>query len=189
VDADDLVHPGGAPGPLRSLLGMTVEETDACPPDRTNALRLTSPVGELAEGTLLPSGVLCERIWLEGAEAVAVYEKDFYAGEPALTRNVVGAGRAYFLATLLTAESLRSLIGALAAEVGVGCPLGVEPPAGVEVSRRVAPDGAAVLYLLNHSGGEVSVPLPAGSHTDLLSGEVFEGSVPLPVRGVRLLAG
>lgn len=187
VDADDLVHPGGAPGPLRSLLGLTVEETDACPPDRTNALRLTSAIGPLAAGTSLPSGVLCERVWLEGAEAVAVYEKDFYAGEAALTRNVAGAGRAYFLATLLTPDSLRSLIGALAAEAGISCPLGVEPPAGVEVSRRVAPDGTAVLYLLNHSGAEVDVPLPAGRHTDLLTDEEFGGSATLPIRGVRLL--
>ncbi|GAB3399469.1 beta-galactosidase [Flindersiella endophytica] len=187
VDADDLVHPGGAPGPLRSLLGLTVEETDACPPDRTNALRLDSAIGSLAAGTSLPSGVLCERVWLEGAEAVAVYEKDFYAGEAALTRNVVGDGRAYFLATLLTPDSLRSLVGALASEAGIACPLGVEPPAGVEVSRRVAPDGTAVLYLLNHSGAEVEVPLPAGRHTDLLSNEEVESTTTLPVRGVRLL--
>jgi beta-galactosidase len=188
VDSDDLVHPGGAPGPLRSLLGLTVEETDACPPDRTNALRLTATVGDLTAGDLLPSGVLCERVWLEGAEAVAVYEKDFYAGEAALTRNVSGAGRAYFLATLLTPDSLRWLIGALAAEAGISCPLGVEPPTGVEVSRRVAPDGSAVLYLLNHSGAEVEVPLPGGRHTDLLTSEEFEGSTTLAVRGVRLLA-
>jgi beta-galactosidase len=187
VDSNDLVHPGGPPGPLREVLGITVEETDACPPDRTNALRLTSKLGELAAGTSLPSGVLCERVWLEGAEPVAVYERDFYANEPALTRHVVGDGQAYHLATLLTPESLRSLLGAVAAEAGIGCPLGTEPPAGVEVSRRVAPDGTAVLYLLNHGDTEVDVAVPDGDHADLLTGETCQGTVSIPVRGVRIL--
>ncbi|HEY6739856.1 MAG TPA: beta-galactosidase, partial [Actinopolymorphaceae bacterium] len=134
VDGDDLVHEGGAPGPLR------LDER-------------------------LPSGILAERLWLEGASAVAVYERDFYAGEPALTRNLVGAGRAYYLAALLTGAGLRSLLGGLCGELGLGSPLaaGAAPPDGVEVTRRVAPSGSsgdeplAVLYLLNHNPIDVEV--------------------------------
>lgn len=194
VDGDDLVHPGGAPGPLRELLGITVEETDACPPDRTNALRVTTPIAEadggLTEGTLLPSAILCERVWLEGAEPIAVYERDFYAGEPGLTRNVFGDGRAYNLSTLLEPDALRHLLAALAAELGLGSPLaeGTPPPDGVEVTRRVAPDGRAVLYLLNHNVADVEVPLPDKRFTDLLTGETVTGTASLGARGVRLLS-
>ena len=193
VNADDTVHPGGAPGPLRELLGLTVEETDACPPDRTNGVRLEEPLGSpgapgsLDAGTVLESGVLCERVWLEGAETVGAYVRDFYAGEPALTRHRHGQGRAYFLATLPTPEALQTLLAALCAEQGISSPLGTPPPDGVEVTRRVGPQ-ASVLYLLNHTGGETSVELPAErSYTDLLTNEACAGNVTLPLRGVRLL--
>ena len=87
VDGNDLVHPGGPPGPLRDVLGLTVEETDALPPDRTNGLRFVAPLDGLPAGEVLPCGVLCERLLLSGAEPVAVYFRDFYVTEPALTRN------------------------------------------------------------------------------------------------------
>lgn len=189
VDSDDYVHEGGAPGPLRDVLGLTVEETDACPPDRTNALRFSAPLADIAADELLPSGVLCERVWLSGAEPIALYDRDFYAGEPALTRNSFGEGQAYFLATLLTPDSLRRLIGAICTERGIGSPLadGAAPPEGVEVTSRTAPDGGNALYLLNHRTDEVEVALPAGEYVDLLSDQTCTGTTTLPVRGVRIL--
>ncbi|WP_020576527.1 beta-galactosidase [Actinopolymorpha alba] len=190
VDEHDFVHPGGAPGPLRDLLGLTVEETDALPPDRTNALRFTTQLGTLPTGEVLPSGILCERLFLSGAEPVAVYDLDFYAGEPALTRHSFGAGQAYYLPTLPTGDSLRRLLAAMCAEIGIGSPLaeGAAPPAGIEVSRRIGPAGDGVLYLLNHGEFEAEVRLRPGIHTDLLTGETWEGAVSIPSRDVRILA-
>ena len=197
VDENDMVHPGGAPGPLRDLLGLTVEETDALPPDRTNGLRFTSALGPLPAGEMLPAGVLCERVLLEGAEPLAVYARDFYVGEPALTRHRYGAGQAYFLATLPTAASIGRLLGAVCADIGLGSPLagGAPPPGGVEVTRRVGATrgdhgsaAAGVLYLLNHRTEGVRVDLGPGVHTDLLTGEECETSVRVPGRGVRILA-
>ncbi len=185
VDATDLVHPGGAPGTLRELFGLTVEEVDALPPDRTNAVRR-------ADGTTIPAGVLCERLLLEGAETVAVYERDFYAGEAALTRHRLGAGSAWYCATLPPAAGLRTLLGDVCGELGIGSPLagGAAPPVGLEVSERVGPDGRAVLYLINHlAAGEVEVELPAGEYTDLLDGSPLTGQVTLAARGVRVIRG
>lgn len=189
VDPTDLVHPGGAPGPLRELLGITVEETDALPPDRTNALRMTEPVGDLAPGADIGAGILCERLILEGAQTVAVYDRDFYAGEPVLTRNRYGAGEGYYLATLPPAGELRRLLAGLCQRAGIGSPLadGGAPPAGVEVTQRVRPDGTALLYLLNHGPAEVDVALAPGAYTDLLSGETCTERARLPHRGVRIL--
>ncbi|MFD2078969.1 beta-galactosidase [Actinopolymorpha cephalotaxi] len=189
VDQHDLVHPGGAPGPLREVLGLTVEETDALPPDRTNAVRLGTDVGTLPAGTELAAGILCERVFLEGAKPVGEYTRDFYAGEPGLTRNSHGEGQAYYLPTLLGGEGLRQLLAALCTEAGIGSPLadGAPPPAGVEVTRRVGPSGAGVLHLLNHGAEAVNVRLRPGVHTDLLTGRSYEGEVPVPHRGVVIL--
>lgn len=190
VDQHDLVHPGGAPGPLRDVLGLTVEETDALPPDRTNAVRLGADVGTLPAGTELPAGILCERLFLEGAKPVGEYTRDFYAGEPALTRNSYGQGQAYYLPTLLTGDGQRRLLTALCTEVGIGSPLagGAPPPAGMEVTRRVGPSGAGVLYLLNHGADAARVRLRPGVHTDLLTGRTYDAEVSVPLRGVLILA-
>jgi beta-galactosidase len=190
VDGNDLVHPGGAPGPLRDLLGLTVEETDALPPDRTNGLRIVQALDGLPAGEVLPSGVLCERLLLSGAEPVAVYSRDFYLTEPAFTRNRHGEGRAYYLATLPAQGGMSRLLAALCAEAGIGSPLagGEPPPAGVEVTQRVHPEsGDAVLYLLNHTDDEHSVRVSPSRYTDLMSGESWQETVPLPGRCVRIL--
>lgn len=43
---------------------------------------------------------MCDRIRTEGARTLAVYGKDFYAGEPCVTVNDFGLGHAYYVGTL-----------------------------------------------------------------------------------------
>jgi len=193
-DENDRVHPGGAPGPWREALGLWVEETDALPPGKTNGLTLTTAFGGLAEGETLPAGLLCDRVRTDGstAETIATYADDFYAGEPALTRNAYGQGHAYYLATRPDDAGLRRLLAALCAEEKIGSPLagGGPPPDGGEVTERVVPGrepGRSQLYLLNHNTSEVTVALELHTYTDLLTGETFTDSVTLEGRGVRIL--
>ena len=189
VDENDLVHEGGSPGPLRRLLGLSVEETDALPTAKTNGLRLTQPFGKLEADTVYASGLLCDRLRMEGAETLGVYTDDFYAGEPALTRNRAGQGQAYFLATHLEEAGLRAVLQAICAEQGIVSPLaeGAIPPPNVEVTQRKTGDAPALLYLLNHAPTAAEVTLTSGHYTDLLSGETFTETVPLPGRAVRIL--
>jgi beta-galactosidase len=134
--------------------------------------------GEVFEATLL-----CDRIRLETAETVATYTSDFYAGEPAVTKNAFGQGNAYYVATQPEATGIRRIVATLCRELGISSPLadGVAPPAGVEVTQR-----GEFVYLLNH-GEPVSVALAAGSWMDLLTGETLTGSASLELRGVRVL--
>ena len=189
VDENDAAHNGGAPGPLRDVLGLWVEETDALPADKTNGLRFPDAFGPLAAGTTFKASLLCDRVRLENATAVAVYTDDFYAGEPALTVNGHGKGRAYYLATHPDAAGIAAIVGAVCAEKGIVSPLagGAKPPTGVEVTVRVSPDGSELLYLLNHAGEAVAVPVGDGPFTDLLTGDTIRQSAPLAVRGVRIL--
>ncbi|MBC8103977.1 MAG: beta-galactosidase [Cytophagales bacterium] len=189
VDNNDLVHAGGAPGPLTKTLGLWVEETDALPKNKTNALRFERQLGGIEAGRTFPSRLLCDRVRLEAAQMVAAYTDDFYAGEPALTVNTLGQGRAYYLATRPEDDALTAILAALCAERGIGSPLGggTPPPAGVEVSGRVSPGGSPLLYLLNHSLSSVNVALPPGTYTDLLTGETLAEIASLEPRGVRIL--
>ena len=190
VNETDLVHPEGSPGPLRAWIGMSVEETDALLPEQANGLRW-------ADGEAHTATILCERLRLEGASRVATYTDDFYAGEPALTRQSVGTGSAFYLGTIPDGDGWRKLIDQLAHELDITCPLGTAPPPGVEVSVR-----GDLLFLLNHGEAcEIAIGTPplrlrgggrgeGGARPalrDLLTGQLFTVDIRLDKRDVFIL--
>jgi beta-galactosidase len=190
VDEDDRVHEGGAPGPLRDVLGVTVEEYDAFSPDVKQGVRFDGPIGNVAPGVDYGASVLCERLWLTTAKPLAHYTHEFYAGDTAITVNSYGKGKAYYVGTHLEAPALSALFAAIAAELGIASPLrdGAAPPVGVEVTLRVSPSGQRLLYILNHDAAEPrTVALPPGSYTDALSDRTFEGTATLGPRDVVIL--
>ena len=186
VDGNDRVYLGGYPGPLREMLGLWAEEIDVLSPSEHNEIVFAEPLGALCGA--YAAGLLCDRVHLEGARALATYGSDFYAGEPALTVNDHGSGRAYYLATWPAQDTLTQLVAALCGERGITSPLPGGPTAGVEVTARVSPSGETLLYLLNHSEDTVTQALPPGAHRDLLSGALAQDNADLPPRGVLILA-
>ena len=185
ADETDLVYLGGYPGPLRNLLGIWAEEIDALTPQQSNSVVFETPFGGLSGS--YPCRLLCDRVHAEGADVLATYGSDFYAGEPAVTVNRFGAGRAYYLATALDADALSAFMQKLCDELGIMPSLPGVPP-GVEVMPRICPSGETLTYLLNHNAQAVSVPLPEGEHNDLLTGQTLSGQAALEAYGVAILA-
>ena len=185
VDENDLVHLGGYPGPLRKMLGVWAEEIDALTPEHSNSVIFSTPFGGL-HGSY-PCRLLCDRLHAEGAKVLATYGSDFYAGEPAVTVNSFGSGQAYYLATALDPDALTAFLQKLCDDKAIAPPVPNAPP-GVEILPRVSPGGETLLYLLNHNARAVTVPLPEGSHTDLLTGQPLSGEAALDAYGVRILA-
>ena len=177
VDANDAVHPGGHPGALRELLGLTVEEF--LPLRAGETVHLGQPGTE--EGSLT-GDVWAETVVPLGAETLLSYLDGPATGGPAVTRNAVGAGHAYYVSTRLAAPDLATVLGPAYRDAGIVAP--AEVPAGVELVRRVGADGDRYLVAINH--GEQAVELP-GTGTDLLTGAAFQGSIRLPAGGVRVL--
>ena len=184
VDETDLVYLGGYPGPLRGLLGLWAEEIDALTPAQSNTVVFDTPFGGLSGP--YPCRLLCDRVHLEGASALATYGADFYAGEPAVTRNRFGEGQAYYLATVLDPAALSGFLQKVCTDQGV-LPALPNAPQGVEAVPRVSPTGETLLYVLNHNAYSVSVPLP-GAHADLLTGRALSGEVEMDTYGVLVLA-
>ena len=184
VDENDRVHLGGYPAPLRKLLGLTVEEFDAMAPGASNRIRSTGAKAWLR-------GEWSAELWadvirLEGAEALATFADDFYAGRPAATANVFGKGRAVYVGTFAERPFLDALVAGLAAEVGLTP--AVEAPQGVEATVRFGANGTFT-FLLNHSGAEANVRLPEGRYADALSGNAYGAGdvVSLEPNGVAIL--
>jgi beta-galactosidase len=181
VDQYDHIHLGGYPGELRRLLGIHVEEFDPW----TNAMTNAVVIEEGPLKGLYPCSLWGELVRLEGASAPGVFASDYYAGEPALTVNQFGQGKAYYLATQPDNDLLDGLTKLLIQEAGVSPVL--EAPRGVEVTKRVRSDGRAIYFLLNHSDQPQQVTLPAGMFTSLLNRSDVNGQVALAPKDVTLL--
>lgn len=167
VGTNDEVHPGGYPGPLRDLLGLEVDEF--LPLRAGEAVHLDNGV---------PGQVWAERVVPGSAECVLAYTDGPAAGEPAVTRNTVGAGEAWYVSTRLDPDGLRTVLDKVAPP-----PVLEGLPEDVEVVRRVSPE-ASFLTVVNHSAQEVEVP---ASGADCVSGERVEGTLRVPAGGVRVL--
>ena len=128
---------------------------------------------------------LCERIHPQGAQVLARYAEDFYAGEPALTVNRFGEGNAYYLAAKAGMKFYRDFYHALVEQAGVdGARLG-ELPSGVVVSKRRG-DEADYLFVQNWNATPASFELPERL-ADLETGKPVHGELTLEPYGFRIL--
>lgn len=179
VDEHDLVDCGGYPGRLRELLGVWVEESDALPLGEQNAITYN--------GTRYPADLMCDLMHLEGAQALANYEEDFYAGTPAVTVNKYGLGKAYYVGTHSDEMFYQTWMRELFAQTGIS-PI-QHTSAGVEAAVRENA-GGRYLFLLNHTAEEKTVVLEE-SYKDLLNGRTYakQEEIVLEARGVYLLGG
>ena len=172
ADEDDLCFLGGFPGPLRKVLGIWAEETDALYDDERNGMRTT-------DGRVYTCNTLCDLIHAEGAEILATYTDDFYAGMLCVTVNHYGAGKAYYIATCPDADYLDRFYGDVVPGAGI-TPEVRNLPMGVQATRR-----GDIAFILNFSGTAAEVALPQGF--DLLTGEATGGIAALPVNGYRII--
>lgn len=152
---DAHVRTGRFPVPLADVVGVSGEEWLPLP----------------AQGTLLASELLgpvlvtdyAERLRTHGARVVARHGEDAplgLAGSPAVTVHARGAGRAWYVGALLPESATAVLLRDACAAQGIG----TTGYPGVESVRR-----GDLLFLLNHGDTPVTVSLPPGEVTDLLT--------------------
>ncbi|WP_082593768.1 beta-galactosidase [Paenibacillus sp. Soil766] len=186
VDENDLCFQGGFPGPLRKTLGIWSEEIDALYDHEKNRLIFTE--GNALELTgEYESRELCELIHTEGAETLAVYGDDFYAGRPALTVNAFGQGKAYYIATRTDTELLKPFYKKVVERAGVKAVLQTEVPD--EVTAQVRTDGEhEYVFLMNFGQQAQTIELDRDSYWDMLLQETLgSASVRLEPYGVNVL--
>ncbi|WP_449353285.1 beta-galactosidase [Streptomyces shaanxiensis] len=176
VDEHDRAFLTDVPGPLAPLMGIRVDEWDA------RQREFTQPIPELDSAGRL----VFEIVQLRGAEAVATYGSDFYAGTPAVTRNAYGDGEGWYVATALDQPGVDQVVRRVLSRHDLVGPYADRE--GLETATRVAPDGTRLLFLLNHT--EMAAELTAhATATDLLTGKQTEAGAPLVLdpRGVAVL--
>jgi beta-galactosidase len=121
-----------------------------------------------------------------GAEVIGTYGADFYAGTPAVTRHAFGLGRGWYVATALDFDGVAWVIRRVLEEHGLAGPYPDVPD--LETAARVSPDGARLLFLLNHRAHAIEVTACA-SGLELLSGARVADGEPIRLEpyGVMVL--
>jgi beta-galactosidase len=186
VNENDLVFQSGFPGgALREVMGIWAEEIDALYEDDRNAV-IPEPGNPLGLTGPYEARDYCDLIHSEGAEVLAAYGEDFYAGRPALTVNTYGEGRAYTISSNNDDAFLGDFYGALDADLTLKRALDAPLPHGVTAQLRT--DGERdFVFLMNFNDAPTTVDLGAETYTDLLTGAALTGAIALDVYDVKVL--
>ncbi|MFT4157647.1 MAG: beta-galactosidase, partial [Microbacterium sp.] len=173
VDENDAVHAGGFGAPLRDALGLTIEEFLPLREGESHGLDWEGNEGVVTD-------VWQEDIALSGAKVIANFAGGPGEGEPAITRNVHGAGTGWYVATRLDSTGMKALFCEVYADAGLEAS-GL--PEGLEVITRRAGD-TRYLTAVNHRADAVALPARG---VDLLSGAPADGSFTIAAGGVAVI--
>jgi beta-galactosidase len=180
VDEHHIAPDDGFPANCTDLFGIEIGEFDPLPPGEENHLTFK---GAFPASHLHPARLWCDLIEPKGAQVLATYAKDFYAGRVAMTMNEYGLGKAIYFGTVSHQHFYYDLVAWLRQVCNL-FPL-LKVPDTVEVSMRQK-DDRKIYFLLNHQHSHVRLHFYKPMH-DFLTGQTFTGNYDLPSHGVLVL--
>ena len=185
VNETDLCFLNGFPGPLRKVCGIWAEEIDTLYSDESADVVVADDGGLGISGAY--AGIeFCDLIHAEGAQVLATYGSQFYAGRPALTVNRFGKGKAYYVASRNDRRFQRDFFRGLVRQLGIRQAVDAELPEGVTVQTRT--DGEhEYVFFLSFSRDACTLSLAGESFVDAESGVAVRGSLDLPPYASRVL--
>lgn len=177
VDENDRVLLGGYPGKQKDILGVWIEESDALPPEEANSF--------IYKGKEYPSTVLCDIMHLQGAEAIATYEREFYANTPVITKNHLGKGNVYYVGTHSNDEFYSEYIKDICKELDIN-PV-MDAPQNVEVTCRENSE-YKYFFILNHNDDAKEVVITENGN-DILTDKSYKVGdiINLSQKGVAII--
>lgn len=126
----------------------------------------------------------CDLLTPAGAEPIAWYDDDFFAGQPAVTVRKLGKGRIVYIGTIAEERYYIELFRALADEIGLTRLDGL--PEGVQISVR-SKGQKRYLFVLNLSRQRQEVAL-GGTFESLLNESRVGPALTLEPYGVEIVA-
>ena len=137
VDENDLCFLSDAPNGLVDVFGVRAEEFSGLYDNEFNHTIWSDRCYAMSS--------IIELVRPEGASVLAAFENDFYRGEPSLTVNHYGKGKAYYIAGGAGLPLLSDLYAQLADELNLPRALDAELPEGVTAQTRMKGDRTFVV--------------------------------------------
>jgi beta-galactosidase len=185
VNESDLCFLGGVPGDgLREVFGVWEEESQSYYPHESVKIQ-GEPNNALGLIGTYKGIDTCSVIHDEGAQVLARYADQYFAGTPALTVNSFGKGKAYYLAARTEATLLSEMYAQIVSDLKIQSATGGNLPKGVSAQQRT--DGENnYLFLMNFNSEDTAVELK-GEYRDLVSGKTVGPRINLKAYDVAVL--
>lgn len=147
VDDNTLCYLGGFPGDgLSELFGVISEEIDTYYDSDENSATFT-------DGHKAIIHDYAEILRVSDTDILAKYDKDFYAGTPAITCKNFGKGKAYYVGARIDMDSMSGLFKTMLKETNTTY---LALPAGIEYHKREDENGKAIEFYLNVTENEIT---------------------------------
>ncbi|MCR1902543.1 beta-galactosidase [Lactobacillus taiwanensis] len=159
VNENDSVYLGGYPGPLKDVLGIWVEESDAVIPGQKITVSLDS--------NNYQANLICDLLHLEGAHALGNYNSEFYKETPAVSENKWGKGTSWYIGTQLDEAGLSKIFDHLISIVNIKSL--IETKTDLEITKRVTKSGKELYFVLNMSKDTKDLPSEFDAYKNLFT--------------------
>lgn len=128
VNENDVIHLGEWPKTLQKIFGVCPKELDMLYPNESNQILYFGKTYQIKD--------YCNIVEASTAEVQGEYVAEFYAGTPAVTKNILKNGTAYYLAARTEVEFLRSFYKELIDQLQLANSLVAEPRYEVSIQSR-----------------------------------------------------
>ena len=158
VDDNTLCYLGGFPGDgLSELFGVISEEIDTYYDSDENSATFT-------DGHKAIIHDYAEILRVSDTNILAKYDKDFYAGTPAITCKNFGKGKAYYVGARIDMDSMSGLFKTMLEETNTPY---LTLPDGIEYHKREDENGKAIEFYLNVTENEITFDMTDNTQVTL----------------------
>ena len=164
VNETDLTYLGGWPKTLQEIYGIDVKEIDTLYPKDRNSIKFGNESFEVVD--------YCTIIEAKEAEVLAKYEEDFYKNTPAITKNNLEKGKAYFIGARTNQEFLSKFYDKIVKDLDINEVEDFISEGGISIQIRENED-AKYYFVMNFTEEEKNIEIK-GSYLNLISGKTME---------------
>ena len=164
VNETDLTYLGGWPKTLQEIYGIDVKEIDTLYPKDRNSIKFGNESFEVVD--------YCTIIEAKEAEVLAKYEEDFYKNTPAITKNNLEKGKAYFIGARTNQEFLSKFYDKIVKDLDINEVDDFISEGGISIQIRENKD-AKYYFVMNFTEEEKNIEIK-GSYLNLISGKMME---------------
>ena len=164
VNETDLTYLGGWPKTLQEIYGIDVKEIDTLYPKDRNSIKFGNESFEVVD--------YCTIIEAKEAEVLAKYEEDFYKNTPAITKNNLEKGKAYFIGARTNQEFLSKFYDKIVKDLDINEVEDFISECGISIQIRENKD-EKYYFVMNFTEEEKNIGIK-GSYLNLISGKMME---------------